>query len=523
MDLVVSPCPLGVGRHPLREQPDIGRRHRYRALYKLGGGSFGDILAAVNEEDPQDWKALKVEAIYNALDRDRRSTESSMVRFEDLVFAQLAPSKRESALHPFPVIQDCICLHDEHDVLVMELLGPNLRDYATDYLQQWPLPQDLTLIIGAVLVGRLQQLHQEGFVHRDIKPENVVLRLAQSPQEGSVPCFLLVDYALATRFAEPHSSSHSEERRDADIAGTHRYMAIHAQKGVTQSRRSDLESLAHMLVYLARGELPWQRLQPSDMLKNKESTPIDELCAGLAPAFARFVRECRGLEFASKPRYEQIQRILLEGVKGSFDFKAARVRRQFKMQLQEAFLDYQKRFASASGIAPTLPPVVEDSWSRGDRLGRDRNARQRGRMTGPEQQLRMAAMPIFVRHESTDSNMGTELCPWHPTCASDLDDPRNFFFEGYTEALPGTQHVVVGARHFFAFFQQWQAEQAMVDRHATVEQIRVFSLGRRDWVTRAAALPDYDVNDTKSGAVYREWNLRSAFWAQTMLLPREKT
>merc|ERR1719282_192366 len=191
-----------------------------------------------------------------------------MVRFEHVVCRELArgavteavPAGSDSgprcvnSCYPCPAVRGCVCLHSEHDVLVMELLGPNLREYAAAY-GRWPLPEDFVLIIGAALVGRLQQLHACGFVHRDLKPENLVLRLEQRPDEGFVPCLLLVDYALAMRFAWPGGSSHIDRRDDAEVAGTHRYMAIHAQKGVTQSRRSDLESLAHVLMYLALGQL----------------------------------------------------------------------------------------------------------------------------------------------------------------------------------------------------------------------------------------------------------------------------
>jgi len=495
----------------MKEQPGTEeRRYRYRAVGKLGGGSFGDILAAVNEEDPEDWKALKIEASYSATDKERRHTEASMVRFEDLVYHQLARRSRDSGIKPFPAVDDCISLYGEHDVLVMELLGPNLRDYATDYLRQWPLPQDLTLVIGAVLVGRLQQLHREGFVHRDIKPENVVLRLAQNPDEGPVPCFLLVDFALATCFAET-PGTHIDERRDADLVGTHRYMAIHAQQGVTQSRRSDLESLAYMLVYLARGQLPWQPLQPADMLKCKESTSTDELCAGLSPPFGRFVKECRELGFYDTPRYERLMRGLLEGVRGNFDFQAARVRQEFRQQLQEMYLQYEARCTIAKRLM--LMPLADADAARFQT--------EHWNVKEWSQRVCAAAMPIFVRHESTEAsnreNMATELCAYQPTCAADLDNPRNFFFEGYTMPLPGMQHIVVGTRHFFAFFQQWQAASAL-GRHAAVEQICVFSFGRRHMVVRAAVLPEYDVT---AGGTYRDWNLRSAFWAQVILLPRE--
>ena len=49
----------------------------------------------------------------------------------------------------------------------------------------------------------------------------------------------------------------------------YRYMSVNSHMGRTLSRRDDLESLAYMLVYLARGSLPWQTLAPTSH-KNKD-------------------------------------------------------------------------------------------------------------------------------------------------------------------------------------------------------------------------------------------------------------
>mmetsp|Transcript_48585 Transcript_48585/g.150346 ORF Transcript_48585/g.150346 Transcript_48585/m.150346 type:complete len:502 (-) Transcript_48585:307-1812(-) len=497
MDLAVELPPRGNG------STAGGAVYRYRAVAKLGGGSFGDILAAVNESDPQDWTALKIEARHRANDMDRKRAESSMVRFERLVCQEVAhgasvgrtsmgPDGGRSRRCPCPMVRGCVSLHGEHDVLAMELLGPNLRDYATT-LGHWPLPEDLVLVLGAALVGRLQQLHACGFVHRDLKPENLVLRLESSEDEGAVPCLKLVDYAMAMRFAKPGGAGHICKREDAEVAGTHRYMAIHAQRGVTQSRRSDLESLANVLVYLALGQLPWQHLQEvTEMLQRKEQCSIAELCEGLRPSFAHFLQRCRDLEFDEAPDYELLQRTLLAGVKGPVDFEAARVRRSFKQQLHEVYLRHEATRAAAACLPPALlspVPVPNGAlWSM---------------------------LPIFVRHDAR--NDATELVAYQPTCAADLDDRRSFFFEAYREPLPGTVHVVVGSCHFFGFLQEEFLSVAHSEaglEPGAPEQILVFSLGRRDWVARSATLRDYDAS---TGKAYREWNLRCSFWSRVVL------
>lgn len=504
MDLVVE-LPI-LGSNPTSASAP-SRAARYRAVAKLNGGSFGDILAAVNEADPQDWTALKIESRHRAGDTERRRVESSMVRFEYLICRELVHGAQDAASAsaiassvgarrrrcPCPVARGCVDLHGEHDILAMELLGPNLREYATA-LGRWPLPQDLVLVLGAALVGRLEQLHSCGIVHRDLKPENLVLRLERSPDEGIVPCILLVDFAMAMRFAKSGGTCHIPRREGEVVAGTHRYMAIHAQKGITQSRRSDLESLAHVLIYLACGQLPWQQLQGvAEVLQRKEQISVEELCEGLRPSFARFLRMSRQLDFDELPDYEALRRTLLEGVSAAIDFEAARVRHEFKQNLQEAYLRHE-----ASRSLAACPPFWCDpvaGTTRADGL--------------------KSMLPIFVRHDM--SSDATELVPYQPASSVDFNDRRCFFFEGYCEALPGTAHVVVGSCHFFGFLRA----EFLLEAHAeagleacTPEQILVFSLGRRDWVARAATLRDYDVS---SGRPHREWNLRGAFWSRVVL------
>jgi len=478
---------------------------RYRAVAKLGGGSFGDILAAVNELDPHDWTALKVEVRYRANDTERNRAEPSMVRFEQMVCRELARATEASDGQrarrcACAVVRGLVSLYEEQNVLAMELLGPNLREYAV-LLSCWPLHEDIVLVLGAAAVGRLQQLHAVGFVHRDLKPENLVLCL-DAHDESAVPSLAFVDFAMSMRFSWPGGQGHIAKRDDEGVAGTHRYMAVHAQKGVTQSRRSDLESLAYVLVYLAVGQLPWQTQEkdPVEMLRKKEQTSIPEICKGLrSEAFANFLRSCQSLQFEQEPDYELLQRTLLEGVTGPINFEVAKVRRDFKQHLQDAYLRHEAALSAANeGPCEVLAP--NDS---------------------PNGALKHM-LPIFVRYDSkSDAKhfLVEELVPYQAKMAADLDDQRCFFFEGYRKPLPGTQHVVVGSRCFFGFLRR----EYLVDAHeeanldvGTAEQIYVFSLGKRDSVVRAAEVRDYDA---RTGKPHNEWNLRFAFWAR-VLLPR---
>lgn len=73
------------------------------------------------------------------------------------------------------------------------------------------------------------------------------------------------------------------------LIGTATFSSINAHKGILQTRRDDLESLGYVLVYLSRGNLPWDGIPVTktsdEMLENvmkiKIETTLDNLCKGI--------------------------------------------------------------------------------------------------------------------------------------------------------------------------------------------------------------------------------------------------
>jgi hypothetical protein len=83
-----------------------------------------------------------------------------------------------------------------------------------------------------------------------------------------------------------------------------------------QSRRDDLESLAYVLVYLAKGQLPWQGIKVPKHIKDtktfkneairacKEQTTPSQLCQGLPVCFYELLMHSQSLGFTSDPNYD---------------------------------------------------------------------------------------------------------------------------------------------------------------------------------------------------------------------------
>jgi hypothetical protein len=97
------------------------------------------------------------------------------------------------------------------------------------------------------------------------------------------------------------------------LTGTARYASINTHIGYEQSRRDDLETIGHVLLYFLKGSLPWQGLpgrskaeKYANIKKKKKEVTIEELCRDQPDEFKEFMHYCRGLSFTQDPDYGYI-------------------------------------------------------------------------------------------------------------------------------------------------------------------------------------------------------------------------
>ena len=96
----------------------------------------------------------------------------------------------------------------------------------------------------------------------------------------------IIDFGLSKCYIS-EDGVHIPFKEGKPIAGTLRYISINTHKEYEQSRRDDLESIGHLLLYLLIGQLPWQDLPSKNApekrrnIRNKKiEIKVEDLCKG---------------------------------------------------------------------------------------------------------------------------------------------------------------------------------------------------------------------------------------------------
>jgi serine/threonine-protein kinase len=201
---------------------------RYLLHGAVGTGASGRVYVA---EDTRLRRRVAVKVLHAALAEDA----AFLRRFR--AEAQLAASLH----HPH-----IVTVHDWGDddlpFMVLELLeGGSLRSML-DQGSYLTLPQAAR--IGRDVAAALEYAHARGILHRDIKPANLLF-----DEHGIVR---VADFGLARALAE---ASWTEPA--GAVFGTARYASPEQARGAQLDARSDLYSLALVLVESVTGHLPF--------------------------------------------------------------------------------------------------------------------------------------------------------------------------------------------------------------------------------------------------------------------------
>jgi serine/threonine protein kinase len=327
---------------------------RYQLLQKIGAGSFGNIYmgldAEADEVDGPKRVAVKIE---------RKDAPHQMVPNEQRCYRLLAGGKG------IPRVLWC-GEEGEYFALVLELLGPSLQDLFV--LQRNIFSVSTTLLLADQLFERIEHVHKQGLLHRDIKPANFIIGDLNDAQGRNV--VHIIDFGLARPYRDA-AGGHIAYRDGLSASGTARFASFNSSYGREQSRRDDLESLMYMLIYFAKGSLPWQNLKRPKSRKDKHAHLAQKkqehaqgLCTGLPLEFASALKYCSELGFEADPDYAHLRGMfrrcyLRHSSKGdAFDWKDKKLLGFYDTPQKAARVDEDS--SSVELVVPTEPdqPVV---------------------------------------------------------------------------------------------------------------------------------------------------------------------
>lgn len=273
----------------------VGNLVKYRCLKKIGSGSFGEIYQGINLSTG-DHVAIKLEdtkAGHRLLDREAQ------------VYKHLTGVTGVSFLKWHGLVEG-------YRVIVLDLLGPNLEDLFNFCQRKFSLKT--VLMIAEQLLIRIENLHTRNYIHRDIKPDNFLIGIGRRENQ-----MFMVDFGLSKKYRDFKTNQHIPYREQKSLTGTARYASINTHRGREQSRRDDMISLAYMLIYFLRGNLPWQGIiaetkqqKYQKILDIKESITTAHLCRDLPVEFEFFINYANALEFHDQPDYLYIRRLFQE-------------------------------------------------------------------------------------------------------------------------------------------------------------------------------------------------------------------
>jgi len=274
----------------------------YIFLDIIGRGSFGEVYLA--ESNLTNKKvAVKIEK------KNKNNTSGKRLLLEYKIYKYL---QKNGFCIGIPKVYRFMETEDGYYMLVMQLLKKNVDDLFSKYDRKFSI--GTILKFGIDIIRLLQSLHNCGFIHRDIKPSNFMF--------GYDNELYMMDLGLAKRYLTK-SGKHIELRYDKSFVGTARFASNNVHYGLEPSRRDDLESVGYMLVFFAKGTLPWQSLKKNknekqiDVIGNKKltSSKPEILCSGLPKCFEKYLKYCQSLKYEETPNYEYLINLFIDDSK----------------------------------------------------------------------------------------------------------------------------------------------------------------------------------------------------------------
>ena len=293
-------------KYSKREDPLIGQKllNKYTIIKKLGEGSFGLIYSAKSQHN---WYAIKLES---------RNHGQNLLENEACIMCYLRGKR-------IPIVKS-YANDMNFNILIMELMGKSLEEIF-ESLPNRKMTISCVAKLGYQMIQILEYIHDKHIIHRDIKPDN--LAMGRNENNGIL---YLIDFGLAKKFRSSRTLKQFPLTKRKSLTGTARYASINALQGYEQSRRDDLESAGYVLMFLLRGNLPWQNIKIkgkhdkyAKICNKKKEVSSKELGKDFPSQFAEVLEYFKNLGYTEDPNYEMCWKKMVDVIENeeeSFDY-----------------------------------------------------------------------------------------------------------------------------------------------------------------------------------------------------------
>ena len=159
----------------------------------------------------------------------------------------------------------------------------------------------------------LELLHNNNIIHRDINPKVLSLE-----SDGKIKFIHLGYWKCFRNFRK--NNKHIEFNTYKKMIGKNIiFGSVNNLIGFELSRRDDLQSLSYMLIYLIKGELPWDNINIKNsqekikvILDMKKNIKNEKLTLGLPNEIKLFIDYTSKLKFEEEPNYNYLKKLIMD-------------------------------------------------------------------------------------------------------------------------------------------------------------------------------------------------------------------
>jgi casein kinase 1 len=293
----------------------------------IGSGSFGKVFYGIDINQKKEY-AIKFE---------KSDLKNSVLNEELKIYGDLQGGEGIPKIH-------WSGNYSNNKVFIMDLLGPSL-DKFYKISKTKTLNLETTVNFGQQMVKRIQYMHCKNYLHRDIKPNNFLL--GKYNRNFNSNFIYIVDFGLSKEYKDPITKEHYPYKENRRFVGTPRYASVNTHIGIKQSRRDDLESIAYVLIFFLKSELPWQGVKAKTKSEKKEkiklskiSTDVKQLCENLPPQIFEFLFYTKNLGYYEEPNYALLVNIL----------ESVKIERKFCLNYRFVFWEWNEVFLTAQAL-----------------------------------------------------------------------------------------------------------------------------------------------------------------------------